>query len=76
MPKYNELQYLKEVRLIQDLTKQMQDKHIFITYIDIWRQLCKEGRFFRGYRTYLKYINESRVNGRISELESINKIKA
>lgn len=66
---YTELDYLVEVKHIQDLTREKQDKFVFITYKEIWRQLRNEKRFFRGYRTYLKYINEAQVNTRIARLK-------
>lgn len=66
---HNELNYLKEVRKIQQLTQERIDEHVYITYKMIWGILCSEDLFFKGYKTFLKYISEPRVATRIADIE-------
>lgn len=66
---YEHLSRLLEIKYVQDLTQQKIDEHIFITYKKIWEILCNEKKFFRSYRTYLKYISEPGINERIKKLQ-------
>jgi len=63
----NTLQYLKEVKHIQELTQQMKNEYVYITYKMIWRKLCTKNQFFKGYRTFMKYISEPQIKTRIEE---------
>jgi acyl-ACP thioesterase len=67
---HNQLNYLQEVKHVQELTQQKIDEYVFITYKQVWRLLRKEKHFFKGYPTYLRYINEGQVKQRIEELQT------
>ena len=68
----NELNHLQHIKYIQELTQEKIDQYVYITYKQIWRLLQEEKRFFLGYRTFLNYIGESKLDSRIKELQNKN----
>lgn len=66
---YNQLNHLLKVKHIQQLVRDLyEDSAHLATRAAMWRILRKEKRFFAGYRTFLRYTDEPRLNERIEAL--------
>ena len=64
----NELNYLLHVKYIQELAQEKMNQYTYISYKQIWRLLQEEKKFFLGYRSFLIYIGEPKVDSKIKEL--------
>jgi hypothetical protein len=67
------LNYLEKAKHVQALVRQQQDKYMYITLKQIWRNLRKERLYFEGYNSFIRILGEGALSSRIArEKEKLN----
>jgi len=61
------LNYLEKARHVQELVKQQQREHSYITLKQIWKNLRKEKLYFEGYGSFIRILGEGNLRLRIEK---------
>ncbi|MCL2290842.1 MAG: hypothetical protein FWC34_09120 [Bacteroidetes bacterium] len=61
------INYLEKAQHVQELVKKQQERYIYITLKQIWKNLRKEKQYFEGYDSFIRILGEGNLRSRIEQ---------